>query len=109
MGNRDGRRNSLKAGQPRPEIEESGGCIVVRFQPGRYVAPQQIKRDLTKRPRSILQFPATKSSGLSRAEIAKARRLPLLTVRDELDHLISTEMVETYGYCRGAVWHLKNS
>lgn len=98
-----------KAGQPRPEIEESGGCVVVRFQPGRYVAPQQIKRDLTKRQRSILQFLATKSSGLSRAEIAKALRLPLLTVRDELERLRSLEMVETYGYGRGAVWHLKNS
>jgi ATP-dependent DNA helicase RecG len=98
-----------KAGQPRPEIEESGGCVVVRFQPGRYVAPQQIKRDLTKRQRSILQFLATKSSGLSRAEISKALRLPLLTVRDELERLRSLEMVETYGYGRGAVWHLKNS
>jgi alcohol dehydrogenase len=81
-----------KAGQPRPEIEESGGCVVVRFQPGRYVAPQQIKRDLTKRQSSILQFLATKSSGLSRAEISKALRLPLLTVRDELERLRSLEI-----------------
>lgn len=97
-----------KAGQPRPEIEELGGCVVVRFHPGRYVAPQQVKRDLTKRQRTILQLLATKPSGLSRADITKAIRVPALTVRDELERLRSLDLVVTYGHGRGAFWHLKN-
>jgi ATP-dependent DNA helicase RecG len=97
-----------KAGLPRPEIEETGGCVIVRFRPSRYVAPQQVKRDLTQRQQAILQLLASKSWGLSRADIASALRLPSLTVRDELGRLRSLEMVTTYGHGRGAVWHLKN-
>jgi ATP-dependent DNA helicase RecG len=58
-----------KAGLPRPEIEETGGCVIVRFRPSRYVAPQQVKRDLTQRQQAILQLLASKSWGLSRAAL----------------------------------------
>lgn len=35
---------AAKAGQPRPEIEEVGGCVMVRFFPNRYVPPTNCSR-----------------------------------------------------------------
>ena len=43
-----------KAGLPRPEIEEQAGCVVVRFRPGKYIPPRQVKQDLTERQRAVL-------------------------------------------------------
>ena len=32
---------AASAGLPRPEIEDAGGCVTVRFRPSRYVPPQR--------------------------------------------------------------------
>ena len=45
---------TTSAGLPQPEIEDAGGCVTVRFRPGRYVPPQRIGRNLTERQQAIL-------------------------------------------------------
>lgn len=47
---------SEQTGLPRPEVEETAGTVVVRFRPGRYVAPQRIGHDLSPRQRRLLEI-----------------------------------------------------
>ena len=51
---------TASAGLPRPEIEDAGGCVTVRFRPSRYVPPQRVGRDVTERQRLILADGAVK-------------------------------------------------
>lgn len=96
-----------RAGLPRPEIEEAGGCVIVRFRPSRYIPPRQVKKDLTDRQQAILQFLSQHPWGAARGEIIRALKLGKVAARDDLDRLRSLEMIETYGHGRGAVWRLK--
>jgi ATP-dependent DNA helicase RecG len=96
-----------KAGLPRPEIEELAGCVSVRFRPNRYVAPRQVKKDLTERQQAILQLLSDRQLGASRSEIAKVLQRPALSVRDDLEKLQNLDLVTTYGHGRGAIWNLR--
>ena len=58
-----------QAGLPKPEIEDAGGCITVRFRPSRYVPPRRVGRDVTERQRTILTFLDQASRGLALREI----------------------------------------
>jgi predicted HTH transcriptional regulator len=98
-----------KAGLPRPDIEEAAGCVIVRFRPSRYIAPRQVKQDLTDRQQNILQFLSGKRRGVSRKTIVTALNLPPLTVRDDLERLRAFGLVITQGHGRGAVWVLSES
>ncbi len=96
-----------RAGLPRPEIEEAAGCVIVRFRPSRYIPPRQVKQDLTERQQAILRHLSSKRFGVARGEIAEALGFAGLAVRDDLHHLRSLGLVDTYGHGRGAVWRLE--
>lgn len=98
-----------KAGLPRPEIEEAAGCVVVRFRPSRYIAPRQVKQDLTERQRTVLQHLSARQYGVSRKSIAAHLTLPALGVRDDLERLRSLGLVITLGHGRGAVWAIPST
>jgi len=60
---------AVSAGLPRPEIEDAGGCVTVRFRPSRYVPPQRVGLELTERQRAILAVLDEAGSGLALREI----------------------------------------
>ena len=95
-----------QAGLPKPEIEDAGGCITVRFRPSRYVPPLRVGRDVTERQRTILTFLDEASSGLALREIlselggAATER----QVREDLRILRTLGLASPSGHGRGARW-----
>ena len=95
-----------RAGLPRPEIEDSGGAVTVRFRPGRYVPPQRVGLDLTERQRAILAILGVTPQGVALRDIlprlvngATARQ-----VRKDLQALRTLELAGPTGQGRGARW-----
>src|SRR5262245_25102535 len=74
------------AGLPTPEIEDVGGGVTVRFRPSRYVPPQRVGRDVTKRQQAILALLATAGDGLALREIYARLEKPVTErqVREDL-------------------------
>lgn len=101
---------SVSAGLPRPEIEDIGGCVTVRFRPTRYVPPQRVARNLTERQRQILALLATSKEGLALREIlARLEGTPAQwEVKEDLAFLKQLELVRSLGRGRGAHWSLGN-
>lgn len=102
-------RLTEEAGLPRPEIEEAGGAVTVRFRPGRYVPPQRVETALTERQRSILAVLEEHPSGAPLRDIF-SRLLNGATerqVRDDLQALRTLDLAETSGHGRGARWRRK--
>jgi ATP-dependent DNA helicase RecG len=97
---------TAQAGLPRPDIEESGGCVTVRFAPSRYVPPQRVAKDVTERQRAILTMLDDADTGLALREIL--RRLdspaPERQVRDDLAALRMLGLAQPNGHGRGARW-----
>ena len=60
---------TTQAGLPRPEIEDAGGCVTVRFHPSRYLPPLRVQHDLTDRQRTILAMLDERRHGLALREI----------------------------------------
>ena len=95
-----------RAGLPRPEIEDAGGAVTVRFRPGRYVPPQRVGRDLTERQRAILAVLDETPRGAALRDIlprlvngATARQ-----IREDLQILRALDLVGPAGRGRGARW-----
>jgi len=99
---------ALSAGLPRPEIEEVGGGVTVRFLPTRYVPPQRVARALTERQRLILALLAASPAGLALRDIrAGLGEAPAeWEVKDDLALLKRLELVETRGRGRGSFWEI---
>jgi ATP-dependent DNA helicase RecG len=105
---------SEQAGLPRPEIEESAGCVLVRFRPSRYIPPQRVGHNLSDRQQRVLELLGTAEEPLSLRQILA--RLVLLArlspppspnaVKDDLQMLKRLELVTTSGHGRGARWQL---
>ncbi len=57
------------AGLERPEIEDAGGCVTVRFRHGRSVLGGRSRKDLTARQAAILTLLARSDDGLALREI----------------------------------------
>jgi ATP-dependent DNA helicase RecG len=96
-----------QAGLPRPEIEVTGGSVLVRFQPSRYLAPQRIGHNLTDRQQAILRaLGSARSLALREINLYLAEPVPPSTLRDDLWFLKKLGLVETAGHGRGAVWFL---
>ncbi len=96
-----------KAGLPRPEIEDAGGCVTVRFRPGRYVPPRRVERSVSDRQREILSLLNDAPEGLALREIVRLlgngdteRR----RVREDLAQLRALGLAIVRGYGRGARW-----
>src|ERR1043166_8345316 len=60
---------TVRAGLPRPEIVEAGGCVTVRFAPSRYVPPQRVASDVTDRQQAILAILSERPGGLALRDI----------------------------------------
>ncbi len=94
------------AGQPRPEIEDAGGCVSVRFRPSRYVPPQRVGRDVTTRQQAILAVLAEVPEGLPLREILGRLQPPApeRQVREDLATLRTLGLALPLGHGRGARW-----
>jgi ATP-dependent DNA helicase RecG len=99
-----------QAGLPRPEFEEIPGALVVRFRPSSYLPPQRIGRDLTDQQRQILAVLAARGElRLGRIEELLGGELSRSTLQNDLQFLRSLDLVDAYGWGRGARWILKQS
>lgn len=95
------------AGLPRPDIEETGGCVTVRFRPSRYVPPLRVAKDVPERQRQVLAVLADKSDGAAVREIAEALGAKVTrTIREDLAALKALGLVRNSGWGRGARWTL---
>jgi len=99
---------AVSAGMARPEIEDAGGCVTVRFRPTRYVAPQRLARNLTERQRRVLAHLAESAGGAAVRDIAAAIGVSTSpwTIREDLAALKSLGLVRSTGWGRGARWEL---
>ncbi len=96
-----------KAGLPRPEIEDAGGCVTVRFKPGGYVPPHKVERGLSGRQRAILSLLNDAPDGMALREIVELlgngddekRR-----ARSDLADLRAMGLAVATGRGRGARW-----
>lgn len=100
---------TASAGLPRPEIEDAGGCVSVRFRPSRYVAPSRVAHNLNARQQRVLALLAEEPQGLARRELmalleGQAEEWQL---RDDLALLKSLGLIESRGHGMGAFWFLK--
>jgi ATP-dependent DNA helicase RecG len=97
-----------KAGLPRPDIEDSGGSVTVRFRPNRYVPPQRVAHDLTERQRHILAVLQASPKGLALRDIRARLDEDAATweTKGDLALLKQLELIESKGRGRGAYWAL---
>lgn len=97
---------TVSAGLPRPEIEDGGGCVTVRFRPSRYVPPRRVGRDVSERQREILALLDGKPSGLALREIhaQMAGKVTARQVREDLGTLRTLGLAHPEGHGRGARW-----
>jgi ATP-dependent DNA helicase RecG len=97
-----------RAGLPRPDIEEAGGALLVRFRASRYQPPKRIGHDLSERQQEILTL-LSEGSGLALRDVrqklirAGTERL----VRKDLEMLKGLGLIDLKGHGRGAKWFLK--
>jgi ATP-dependent DNA helicase RecG len=94
-----------QAGLPRPEIEDAGGCVTVRFRPSCYMPPQRVGRDLTERQQAILAVLAA-AAGLALREIHARLEVPGTErqVREDLATLRTLGLANPSGHGAGARW-----
>ena len=97
---------TAEAGLPRPEIEDNGNSVIVRFLPSRYVPPLRVGHDLTERQRDILALLDESHAGLPLREIhsrfdpdASRRQVQL-----DLSTLRTLNLVWTSGQGQAARW-----
>jgi len=102
----------VEAGHPEPEFEERVGELIVRFIPSAYIPPHRISHDLTERQRRILHV---LSDGTKRsiAEIQSSlntkNKIPISTLRDDLNLLRQLHLVRSGGHGRGSFWQLDHA
>ena len=99
---------TTSAGLPRPEIEDAGGCVTVRFRPSGYVPPRRVERDISERQQAVLALLNQAGRGLALHEI-HAHLMPQASkrqVREDLVTLRTLDLVVATGRGRGARWKL---
>ncbi|MFO1214428.1 MAG: ATP-binding protein [Burkholderiaceae bacterium] len=97
-----------QAGLPRPEIQDVGACVTVRFAPARYIPPQRVAHDLTDRQRAVLALLEASQGGMALRDV-RARMEGQVTeweVRGDLQLLRQLGLAEYVGWGRGAFWRL---
>lgn len=98
---------AVSAGLPRPEIEDVGGCVTVRFRPTGYVPPERVGHSLTDRQRAILAVLHDSDGGLALRDIF-SQLGDLATerqIRDDLSVLRTIGLAIPSGHGRGARWN----
>ena len=97
---------ATSAGLPRPEIEERGGCVTVRFRRADYVVPQPYTNDLLERQQAILTMLDRTEDGMPLREI-HARLLSQASerqVRRALAGLRKQGLAESHGRGPASRW-----
>lgn len=98
---------SHRAGLPRPEIEEVGGCVTVRFRSSRPVAPERVGHTLTKRQQKILSLLGRHQRLALRDMKAQLKANSAhWEIKEDLALLKGLQLVNTAGRGRGAYWYL---
>ena len=99
---------AVSAGLPRPEIEDAGGCVTVRFRPSRYLPPRRVAHDLTERQQAVLAMLGASAEGLALRDMMTALEdLPQeWQVKEDLALLKRLGLIESRGHGRGAFWLL---
>ena len=97
---------TTEAGLPRPEIEDNGNSVIVRFLPSRYVPPLRVGHDLTERQRGILALLDEFHAGLPLREIHAHFELDASRRQVQLDlsTLRTLNLVRTSGQGQAARW-----
>ena len=97
---------TASAGLPRPEIEDAGGCVTVRFRPSRYVPPRRVGHDVSERQRDILALLDERPSGLALREISSlmGSKASGRQIREDLGVLRILGLAHAEGHGRGARW-----
>ena len=97
---------ATSAGLPRPEIEDRGDCVTVRFRRANYVPPRHDDGELTEQQRTVLTLLHRSDGALALRDIrvalgsqANERRL-----REDLTTLKAKGLVDSTGVGRGARW-----
>jgi len=97
---------AIAAGLPRPEIEDVGDCVTVRFHLGRHAPAQRSGTNATERQMAILTLLDQEDDGLSLREIHA--QLPLDTtvrqVRRTLASLRARGLAASTGPGPAARW-----
>jgi ATP-dependent DNA helicase RecG len=94
---------AAKAGLPRPEIEEGGGCVVTRFRAGTAGRSGPDLGDLPVRQRRILQALAGNRRMATR-QLAAELGVDTRPIRRDLSTLKGLGLVENAGRGAGSVW-----
>jgi ATP-dependent DNA helicase RecG len=95
---------TTSAGLPRPEIEDAGGCVTVRFRPSRYTPPSRVARNLNDRQQRILALVGDAPDGVALRDLKSALRPPIeeRQLREDLAFLKGMDLIEPHGHGRGS-------
>ena len=98
--------DAAESNLPPPEIEDAGGCVMVRFRPRRYIPPERVQRTVTERQRTILALLDEAPAGLAVREIAAKLddESTSRQVRLDLNLLKTLELAYSSGRGRGSRW-----
>jgi len=90
-------------------IEDTRGCVTVRFTPTRYVPPQRVAHDLTDRQRALLALLEASRTGLALRHLMAALTPGAAEweVKEDLAFLKRLELIDSAGHGRGAYWELR--
>jgi ATP-dependent DNA helicase RecG len=92
-----------RAGLPRPEIEEVGGCVMVRFRPNRYISREAAEANLVESQQQLLGLLGSVGRPLRELKAALPKRREW-AIKEDLALLKSMGLVGTAGHGRGSVW-----
>lgn len=93
-----------QAGLPRPEIEDAGGNVTVRFRASRYIPPERVQTTLTETQRALLALLDVFGLPLRDLKAAQPTR-PEWAIKEDLAKLKNLGLIDTSGHGRGALWH----
>ena len=98
---------ATSAGLPRPEIEERGDCVTVRFRRADYVPPRHDNGELTEQQRTVLTLLHRSDGALALRDIRAALGFQVneRRLREDLATLKAKGLVESTGVGRGARWN----
>ena len=94
------------SGLPRPEIEQRGDCVTVRFRRADYLTDRELEGDLTEQQHAILTLLRRSGRSLALREVRSllGQRANERRVREDLATLKAKGLAESAGRGRGARW-----
>lgn len=96
-----------RAGLPRPEIEDAGGCVTVRFRSSRHALSQSAGQNTTQRQQAILVLLEEDTELPLRDIHSRLQDGTERQVREDLAVLQALGLAYSVGHGRGARWKKK--